>query len=316
LPAEAVNERDFCLAEGLLSHLTIPFTVGEKVIGGIGFGSYRRYLNWSDELVQSLQLLGQVFANALARWRAEKNLSIFREQLIHASRVALMGELAASIAHEVNQPLCSVVTNAQAVQRLLTSTDGVSDDVREALHDIAQDGLRASAVLTRIRSSLRNSPAERMPVDPNELIHEVAALARTELARREITLKLELAKSLPMVRADRVQLQQVLLNLLTNGADAMEPIAPELREMVISSSADGDDRVVVGVKDSGIGLDPDLCNRVFDAFFTTKPHGMGMGLAICKSIIESHDGRIWAAPAAGRGTTLHLSLPASKESTS
>jgi signal transduction histidine kinase len=308
-PPEAVHEREQVAREGgPRSHLSIPFRVGESILGGIGFGSFRRELDWPDELVQSLQLVGEVFANALARRRAEEKASRLREQLAQVARVTLMGELAASIAHEVNQPLCAIVSNAQAAQRLLAGGFDAAE-VGEALQDISQDGQRASAVIARIRGLLQKAPTTRAPVDLNEILREAAALMRVDLARRGIALRLELAEGLPAALGDRVQLQQVILNLMVNAAEAMGPAARGRRELVLRSTRDETGAVVAAVQDSGMGLDPRTAGRVFDAFFTTRPGSLGMGLAICKSIVEAHGGRIWASPNAAGGATFQFTAP-------
>jgi signal transduction histidine kinase len=309
-PPEAVHEREYCLRSGMRSHLAIPFWVGETVLGTICFGSFRREMDWPDDLVQSLQLVAEVFANALARKRAEEQEAGLREQLAQAARVMMMGELAASIAHEVNQPLCAIVSNAQALQRMLADGTGDPAEVREALQDISQDGQRASAVLARIRGFVQKGPARRTPVDLNDLIREVAALVRGEMARRRVAVRLELAGALPAVLGDPVQLQQVVLNLLANGADAMAGLAPEARQLVVRSGADGAGSVTVAVADAGVGLGPGGNDHLFDAFFSTKPDGMGMGLAISKSIVQAHRGSIRAVPNAGRGATVQFTLPA------
>jgi C4-dicarboxylate-specific signal transduction histidine kinase len=227
--------------------------------------------------------------------------------------VTALGELAASIAHEVNQPLCAIVSNAQAAQRMLAAGGFRPEEVEEALEDIVSDGQRASEVIGRIRGFLQNAPAEHSPVEVNNLIREMAALVRGEMAKRGVTIKLELADRLPLVTGNRIQLQQVILNLTTNAADAMDRVARGLRELVIRSSGDATGTVAVAVRDAGIGIDPKNLDRVFDAFFTTKPSGMGMGLAICKSIIKAHDGAIWVRSNPDRGATFHLTLPAARE---
>jgi PAS domain S-box-containing protein len=441
LPAEAVQEREYVLREGApRSSLAIPFKVGDVVLGGLGVGSFRREIDWSPHVVQSLQLVGQIFANALARrradlalreserrfrlladaapvmvwmsgpdkqctyfnkpwldftgrslhqelgngwsdgvhgddsqrclatycqafdarqqfrmeyrlrradgayhWildtgiprfeadgtfegyigsciditeerRAEEALRQVREQLAHAGRVTLMGELAASIAHEVNQPLCAIVTNAQAIQRLLGAEGegGGVAEVREALRDIVDDGQRASAVLARIRGFVQKAPVQTAPLEVNELIQEVAALMLSEMTRRSVTMTLELADALPAVLGDRIQLQQVLVNLIVNAADAMARVARDKRTMVLRSTLDSSAAVSVAVEDAGEGLDRTIADQAFEAFVTTKPGSMGMGLAICKSIVEAHGGRITAAANAGRGTTFQFTLPAAE----
>jgi PAS domain S-box-containing protein len=258
------------------------------------------------------RLLRGFMIDVTDRRRAEEELRGLREQFARVGRATTMGELAASIAHEVNQPLCAIVTNAQAVRHML---DGGGDltEVREAVQDIARDGQRASAVIARIRGLLRKAPPRRAAVGVNDLIREVCALTRGEMARRGVAVKLELAEGLPAVSADRVQLQQVILNLMANGADAMDGVAREARELVVRSDADGAGAVAVAVQDAGAGIPPGDVERVFDPFFTTKAGSIGMGLAICKSIVQAHGGRIGAGPNAGRGATVRFTLPGVRE---
>jgi PAS domain S-box-containing protein len=234
----------------------------------------------------------------------------WREQFLRVRRATLMGEMAASIAHEVNQPLCAIVSNAQALQHAFAAGGCDRDEVRETLQDIIQDGQRASAVIARIRGFLQKAPAERSPVNVNDLIREMSKLMQAGMARREVVVKLELAEQVPPVLGDRVQLQQVILNLMTNSADAMERAPKESRALVIRSSGDGAGTAAVTVTDAGVGLDPRNSDRVFDAFFTTKPGSLGMGLAVCKSIVEAHGGKIWARPNDGPGATIEFRLPA------
>jgi signal transduction histidine kinase len=312
LPLEAVHEREFyARQQAPRSHVAVPFKVGTTVLGCIGYSSFRREIAWPDDVVQGLQLVGEVFANALARKRAEEREARLREQLTRVARVTTLGELAASIAHEVNQPLCAIVSNAETAQRLLGKGHVEVEEIREALQDISEDGRRASAVIARVRASLQKGPVERAPVDVNDLLREVAGLSRSRLALRGLGVRLDLAAGLPPVLGDRFQLQQVILNLLANGADAMDGVIGEPRELVLRSAGDGAGGVAVAVEDAGVGLDPADVERVFEALFTTKPAGMGMGLAICRSIIEAHGGRIEALPNAGAGATFRLTLPGS-----
>ena len=316
LPPEAAQEREH-YARGRFpqSHLAIPFKVGDAVLGAIGFGSFHRPYEWPDELVHRLQLVGEVFANALARVRAEEREARLRDQLTRVARVTLVGELAASIAHEVNQPLAAIIANAQAAGRLLAADPPDLGDVEAALAAITRAGQRAAAVIAGIRGFIQKAPGPRSPVDLNDVIAEILPLVRSELAQRKVGLKLEPAAGLPRVLGDRVLLQQVVLNLVANALDAMEPAAAGVRNLVIRSAAGPDGTVTGSVADTGSGLDPDVAPRVFEPFFTTKAGGMGMGLAICKSIVEAHGGRIGADPNPGSGTTVWFSLPVLREDT-
>jgi PAS domain S-box-containing protein len=242
--------------------------------------------------------------------RAEEASRHLRDQLAHAGRVTVMGELTASIAHEVNQPLCAIVTNAQAVQRMLDAGGCDLDEVREAMRDIIADGQRASAVVARIRGFVQKTPPQFVPLRINELLQEVATLMRSEMVRRGVAVKLDLADKLPAVRGDRIQLQQVILNLMVNGADAIAHLDRGKRKLILRSAPDPTGGVKVAVQDTGLGLNSATADQLFDAFFTTKPGSMGMGLAICKSIVEAHRGQISAGPGDDHGTVFQFTLPA------
>ena len=247
-----------------------------------------------------------------ARRVADDELRTLRDQIARVGRVSMLGQLAASIAHEVNQPLCAIVSNARAVEQMLASGRD-PEEVRAAMNDISQDGQRASNVINRIRKLFQHSPMPHALLDLNELIHEIVPLIENEMLRRGINLKLELAENLPRVLGDRVQLQQVILNLLNNGAESMDHVTRDQRELCVASVVDAAGTVILSVRDGGAGVDAAAKNQLFDAFFTTKPGGMGMGLAICKSIVSSHGGRIWLEPNWDRGVTVSFSLPPRQE---
>jgi C4-dicarboxylate-specific signal transduction histidine kinase len=242
------------------------------------------------------------------RKRAEEKLSEAQAELAHVSRVTTLGEMAASIAHEVDQPLSGVVINANACLRFLTGATPNLDEVRDGLQAIARDGRRASDVIGRIRALARRTTTEKEPLNINDVIREVVGLAEGEARRTRANVRTELTEDLPQVLGDRVQLQQVVLNLLLNGLDAMRAVADRPRELVISTQRDANDRVHVAVQDSGSGIDLQLAKRMFEAFYTTKRGGMGMGLSISRSIIEQHGGRLWALPNEGPGTTFHFTV--------
>ena len=240
--------------------------------------------------------------------RAEEALSKSQAELAHVTRVTTMGELAASIAHEVNQPLSAIVNNGSACLRWLNGAAPNLDEAREAARRIIRDGNRAGGVITRIRALLRKTDAEKARLDINQTIREVVKLTRNEAARKGVTLRMDLAADLPPVLGDRVQLQQVILNLVMNGVEAMASAPARQRELLIRSRQYESDKALVAVQDSGVGIDGQDLEKLFDAFYTTKPQGMGMGLAISRSIVEDHGGQLWAAPNDGPGATFQFTL--------
>jgi PAS domain S-box-containing protein len=435
LPAEAVHEREYCARSGLKSLLTIPLTVDGTVRFAIGCAMFREYRSWPEDLVQRFRLLGEVFANALARKRADEELrrrerryrdlvestralpweadpgtlrmtyiapqietllgyprdvwyrdgfwaarlhpddrdwvlrgigeavrggrdreaeyrlvaadgrtvwvhnmvavraeegvptevhgviidvtarkaaeaeaTRLRDLLTRATRMTTLGELAAAIAHEVNQPLCAIVSNAETAQSLLAGGLPDVSEAQDALRDIVIDGRRASETVGRIRSMIRGRPPEPAPFDVAAAAREVAALLRHQLTRDSVTLTLDLSADLPPVLGDRVQVQEVILNLLLNAADALATGPADRRRVVLSAARAGDE-ATVAVRDTGPGVGPDVADRVFDSFFTTKPGGTGIGLSISRKIVEALGGRLWVEPAPGGGAAFTFTLP-------
>ncbi|NKE73774.1 PAS domain-containing protein [Nitrospiraceae bacterium HYJII51-Mn-bac16s-1-B09] len=237
------------------------------------------------------------------RKRAEAALQEAQTELAHVTRVTTLGELAASIAHEVNQPLSGVVINGNACLRWLAFATPNLEEARQAVDRIVRDGKRAGEIIGRIRKLLRRTATQKERLDINDTVLEIAVLAQGEVRRNKIALRMELAPDLPPVLGDRVQLQQVLLNLIMNGIEAMNRVDDRPRELVIRTDFGETDQVRVAVQDSGIGLEPQHIEKIFDAFYTTKSEGMGMGLAISRSIVENHGGRLWAAPNNDSGAT-------------
>jgi C4-dicarboxylate-specific signal transduction histidine kinase len=251
-------------------------------------------------------------ANETLRERGE-TLQKVQTELAHVTRVMTVGELTASIAHELNQPLAAIVTNSNACLRWLGGAQPNLDEARKAVDRIIKDSYRASDVISRVRALVKKTPARNDLVDLNEVSVEVLALAQNQARRAGVVLKRELATDLPRVRGDRVQLQQVILNLVINGLEAIANNKNGERELSISSGIDDSKDMTIAVRDTGEGLDPANLDRVFDAFFTTKADGMGMGLAISRTIIESHGGRLWATPNSPRGAIFQFTLPADSE---
>jgi PAS domain S-box-containing protein len=243
------------------------------------------------------------------RKQAEEALRRAQTELAHVTRIMTMGEMAASIAHEVNQPLSGVVVNGNACLRWLAGDSPNLDEAREAVRRIVRDGKRAGEVIARIRAMARKTATAKERLNVNEAIREVVAFARDEVRRNRVILRIELADDLSPVLGDRVQLQQVLLNLVMNGIEAMSSVEERPRELIVRTRNDDADQVRVTVQDSGRGLDPQNLERIFDAFYTTKQGGMGIGLSISRSIIQNHGGKLWAAANDGAGISVQFTIP-------
>ncbi len=244
------------------------------------------------------------------RKRAEAALHHAQMELAHVTRVTTLGELTASIAHEVSQPLTAIVTNANASLRWLAGETPNLDETRAAMGRILRDGNRAGEVITRIRALVQKTDTEKARLDINQTVQEVILLAQSEAGHKGVALRTELAADLAPVLGDQVQLQQVILNLVMNGIEATASVTDRRRELLIRSRQHGSDQVLVAVQDSGIGIERENLEKIFDAFYTTKPQGMGMGLAISRSIVENHGGRLWAIPNDGPGATFQFTLQA------
>jgi PAS domain S-box-containing protein len=245
--------------------------------------------------------------------QAEQALRKAQAELAHVSRVTMLGEMTASISHEVNQPLAAVVNAGAACRRWLDGDTPNLDEARKAVDWVIKEGNRASEIIRRVRALVNNADPKKEILDINNVINEAVALVQRELANHHVRLRMELAPVLPVVLADRVQLQQVIINLVMNGAEAMQQVTDRPRELVILSCQDEAHRVAVAVVDSGAGIPAESADRLFDAFFTTKSTGMGMGLSICRSIIEAHGGRLTAANNAGPGARFQFTLPLHQE---
>jgi PAS domain S-box-containing protein len=247
---------------------------------------------------------------------AEKALRKAQAELAHVTRVTMLGEMTASIAHEINQPLAAVVNAAAACRRWLDGGSPNLDEARCAVDWIINEGNRASEVIRRVRALANKTDIEKVPLDVNDVVREAIALAQRELISHRVSLRMELAPALPMILGDRVQLQQVIINLVMNGIEAMQSVMDRPRELVVGSHQNETHRVRVTVTDSGVGISAENADRLFNAFFTTKSGGMGMGLSICRSIIEAHGGRMSTADNVGPGARFQFMLPLHQEDTS
>jgi signal transduction histidine kinase len=258
-------------------------------------------------------LIATLLIQRARRRRAELEARQRRDELAHVSRVATVGELTSSLTHELNQPLTAIVTNAQAGLRFLLRETPDFLEVEGALREIARDGKRSGEIMHSLRNLLKKSEIDQAPVDLNTVMREAVALVQADFTAAGVSLTHDLARDLPRVMGDRIQLEQVVLNLLANGLEATKDLTGKVRTVQVATRQEDDGGAGLTVRDSGIGLSPEVRSRLFEPFFTTKARGMGLGLAISKSIIEAHGGRLWAEPNKDRGAAFHLSLPAAGE---
>jgi C4-dicarboxylate-specific signal transduction histidine kinase len=248
-------------------------------------------------------------AEIIERKQMQESLQQAQANLARVNRVMLVGEMTASIAHEVNQPIAAAITNASAGLRWLAAQPPDMEEARQVLGRIVRDGNRASEVIARVRGLVKKVPVRRDLLDINEAIVEVTALTHSELHSNRVKLHTHLSRDLPLIPVDRVQLQQVILNLIVNAIEAMSGVGDRPRELAVGSGGGDSNDVFVEVRDSGQGLDPADLDRLFGSFYTTKPDGMGMGLAISRSIVEAHGGRLWATPNEPHGAVFRFTLP-------
>ena len=278
----------------------------------IGFAKITRDVT---ERVQAARELEEARIN-LVQSRAEEALRRAQAELAHVARIITLGELTTSIAHEVNQPLAALVSSGSACLNWLVSEPPNIEMARRSVERIVREGRRASEIVQRVRALATKASIQQAPLDINNVIREVIALVQLELVSHGVSLRTELAPALPQVLADRVQLQQVIINLMMNAIEAMQSVMERPRNLTIRSQLDEERQVLVTVEDCGVGVSAENVDQLFSAFFTTKSSGLGMGLSICRSIVEAHGGRIWAANNAGPGATFQFTLPLQQEDAS
>ncbi|HEV3346176.1 MAG TPA: ATP-binding protein [Methylomirabilota bacterium] len=313
LPDEAAVDRQSYLLHRVKPQVAVPLLVSGIVVGGLVFSTVGAERARSDELIQQLHLLGEVFANALARKQGELEAQRLRQDLTHIGRVSALGELTASLTHELSQPLTAILSNAQTAQRLVAADVVDLESVREILSDIVTDDKRAAAVISGLRALIRKGEPEFMPLDLNVIVGEVTWLLRSDTIMRNVSMSLELAPDLPRVRGDRVQLQQVVLNLVLNGFEAMREPHAGARTLVIRTARDGAATLRVTVQDSGPGIAEKDRGHIFEPLYTTKTEGLGMGLAIVRTIVHAHGGAVEAENNPQGGASLHVTLPVAPE---
>ena len=313
LPDEAAVDRQSYLLHRVKPQVAVPLLVSGIVVGGLVFSTVGAERARSDELIQQLHLLGEVFANALARKQGELEAQRLRQDLTHIGRVSALGELTASLTHELSQPLTAILSNAQTAQRLVAADVVDLESVREILSDIVTDDKRAAAVISGLRALIKKGEPEFMPLDLNVIVGEVTWLLRSDTIMRNVSMSLELAPDLPRVRGDRVQLQQVVLNLVLNGFEAMREPHAGARTLVIRTARDGAATLRVTVQDSGPGIAEKDRGHIFEPLYTTKTEGLGMGLAIVRTIVHAHGGAVEAENNPQGGASLHVTLPVAPE---
>jgi two-component system sensor kinase FixL len=295
------------------SLVAVPLRAAGTVLGGLVVATVVADRVWPDELLDQLHLVGEAVANALASAQAEREATRLRQHLAHIGRVSAMGELTASLAHELNQPLTAILNNAEVALQQLDAASLDLAALREILADIVADDKRAAAVIDRLRALVRRGDLAHVSLDINELVAEVAQLVRSDVLIRKIPMAVELAADLPGIRGDRIQLQQVVLNMVLNALEAM--VEPTGREpsLTIRTARAGVAAVMVAVEDSGVGIDADEIERMFEPLYTTKSEGLGMGLAIARTIVHAHGGELRASNNAAGGATFGFTLPACGE---
>jgi signal transduction histidine kinase len=313
IPVENQDTRRFVEKYGPKASAAIPMWAGGRVIGAASFGKFRSAREWSPELLDHLALAVRLFGSAIERKQSEIAIRAVRTELRVASRRNAMSELVASLAHEINQPLAAILSNLSGVARLLTQGNPQSAIALEAVNSAIEDTKRTGEIVRRIRSMFKNQVEHKTAIGIGALIDEVVKLTASEAAVRKIAVQVEVSPSGQRVIGDSIQLQQCVLNLVMNAFDAIADANSDRRGVIVKVAPEKAGWVGVSVCDSGGGIDPAVTNRLFEPFVTTKREGMGLGLLVTRSIVESHGGRIWVTPNPDHGTTFTFTLPVAEK---
>jgi two-component system sensor kinase FixL len=313
-PAEAARDRETWRHLGIKTSLTIPLIAGGgPTFGAVSFNDMKKERQWTEPLVKQFELIAQIFANALFRKRTEEEIFRIREEYTHIARVSAMGELTASLAHELKQPLAAIRSNAQAALRFITGDKPDIDELHEILKDIIIDNRRADDVIRKLRALMRKSDLHITELNMKELVEDILPLVASHEAMRKISLSVELDETIPLVVGDRIQIQQVILNLILNSTEALMKIKKPSRSIAVRTYQQDNLTVTLSVTDNGPGIEAGAMPHLFEAFYTTKPEGLGMGLAICRSIVEAHGGRLWAQNNLDGGAAFYFTIPIARE---
>ncbi len=312
LPPEAARDAETFRLHGPKSNVTIPLIANGRVFGALAFAALATERKWRPDEIAELKLIAQIIGNVVGRQRAEMREEELRNELSHAMRVASLGELTAALAHELNQPLAAILSNAQAARRFLAEGAIDQDELCAILDDIVRDDKRAGGIIHSLRAMVSRHPPPSEPCLLNDLVSQVIELMNSEFVGAQIAVFPALAPELPAVEASRVELQQVLVNLLVNAVHAMENTTPECRIIEVATRSEAE-AVIVGIRDHGHGIPPDHLPHIFDPFYTTRTNGLGMGLSICRRIIENHAGRLEARNHDDGGASFTFSLPTTRE---
>lgn len=308
LPKETEIRR-FVKTYGPAANVTLPLEVGGMIVGAMSFGKFRGPREWPPKLVRRLRVIGQIIAGALDRKRTDLRARNLQEEVTLAARRSTMGQLAASIAHELNQPLSAILSNVYALRRMVSGEKPNPHEAVAALGDIAEDTRRAGDIIRRVRALFKENNSSRGVLELGTLLSEVEGLLRSEAMLRKVSLRIEAVPSLPPVVGDRIQLQQCILNLVLNAFDSIVAADTHTREALVRAAQEEAGWVTVSVRDSGRGIDRSVAGRLFEPFVTTKPNGMGMGLLVTRSIVENHGGKITGKSNADVGATFAFTLP-------